>query len=410
MAKVEILEYREQLAHFGFYRQGAGGDVQLLIRRKVGDPTDYMHNHSKAVQRQREIFSQASIHYSHLTPTQKAAWRRQIRWVSRIPPGSKSEEVILKGRQLFISEDIHELTTKQRQIRLPREICIVLTDQELNPLVGQIWLFLFADGEWWELPREQLSKSDWLFPTVPRGAEFYRVHGEAFGYIDPELPETQYMSEDALRVYHYHRLSLWQPPAGVIFPSLADDGYLATWLDHPSASYAFNWQAQEGTLEDYGTAFSLYNHDYLDSASVYRGVLFFDTRELPPDANILNAWVKLTAFGIINCRNARLCLTPATNVHTPLIPSDYSALRETPDIIASYPMENMIAWSPLYLPLIQEGLSAITKAGITRFGLRIDFEIEAKPCHTCYEGIRILTHEQVMEVRRPTLIIDYTIP
>jgi len=213
MAKVEIVEYREQLAHFGFYKQGAGGDVQLLIRRKVGDPTDYMHNHSKAVQRQREIFSQASIHYSHLTPTQKADWRRQIRWVPRIRPGSQSEEVILKGRQLFIAEDIHELATKQKQIKLPLEICIVLADQDFNPLEGELWLYCTVAGEWFDLPKGELQKGYWLFTKVPPGYPPYRVYGEAAGYFDPQLPEHQTFTEKELKAHHYHILHpevLWK--------------------------------------------------------------------------------------------------------------------------------------------------------------------------------------------------------
>ncbi|GAH22321.1 unnamed protein product [marine sediment metagenome] len=212
MAKVEIREYREQYAHFGFYKQGAGGDVILLIRRKVGDPTDYMHDHSKAVQRQREIFTQASQHYAHLTPTQKADWRRQIRWVSRIKPGSKSEEVILKGRQLFISEDIHELATKQKQLVLPLEICIMLVDDALNPLEGELWLYCTVTGEWFDLPKEEIAKGCWLFTKVPPGYPPYRVYGEALEYLDPLLPEHQAMSEDEMKAYHYHVLLPGVPP------------------------------------------------------------------------------------------------------------------------------------------------------------------------------------------------------
>jgi len=206
MAKVEIVEYREQYAHFGFYKQGAGGDEILLIRRKVGDPTDYMHSHSKAVQRQREIFSQASIHYSHLTPTQKAEWRRQIRWVSRIKPGSQSEEVILKGRQLFISEDIHELATKQKQLVDILEICIMLVDEDLIPLTGNLWLYCTVAGEWFDLPREEIGEGSWLFRKVPPNYPPYRVYGEVEGYYDPKFAEHQAMTIKEIKAYPYHIL------------------------------------------------------------------------------------------------------------------------------------------------------------------------------------------------------------
>ncbi|GAJ22318.1 unnamed protein product, partial [marine sediment metagenome] len=63
--------------HFGLYRTSAGGDQGIFVRRKVGDPTDYMHTKSKKVNQQRQNLALASKHYSHLTPSQKAVTRRQ---------------------------------------------------------------------------------------------------------------------------------------------------------------------------------------------------------------------------------------------------------------------------------------------------------------------------------------------
>ncbi|GAI71055.1 unnamed protein product, partial [marine sediment metagenome] len=148
MARVYIKEPREQEGHFGLYRTSAGGDESIIVRRKVGEPTDYLHTKSRKLARQREILALASQHWSHLSPSQKADWRRQIRWVSRIPPGSKSEDVILKGRQLFISEEIHSLATTQKQLVLPYELCIMLVDEDLNALDGDLSLSYKVAEEW----------------------------------------------------------------------------------------------------------------------------------------------------------------------------------------------------------------------------------------------------------------------
>lgn len=207
MARVEITEFRAQYAHFGFYRTSAGGDQDIFVRRKVGEPTDYMHLKSKRVQEQRARMATASRHYASLTPTQKARLRNQLRFVSRVGSGSVSEEVLLKGRQLFISEDIRELKTKGKLKTLPYELCIMLVDEALNPLEGELWLRYLEGEEWIDCEKKELVLGNWLFSQVPPRKEFYRVEGEATGYWDPELPEHQFMTESYLKTYHYHILS-----------------------------------------------------------------------------------------------------------------------------------------------------------------------------------------------------------
>ncbi|MBA7605845.1 hypothetical protein ES703_12980 [subsurface metagenome] len=205
--KVEIGEYRPQDAHYGFYRDNLpSGDV-IIIRRKVGEPTDYLHPNSRKVRQQRLNFGLASTHYSHLTPIQKKELKYQVREVSTIGGRSKSVTKVLQGRTLFISEDIHALNETQRQIPTPLQICIVLTDQDLNPIVGEIQLFYREDGEWKETPRRLLSPSYWLFPTVPRNMEQYHPIGKDYDFYDPQDPESTYLTQKELMLYHYHPLS-----------------------------------------------------------------------------------------------------------------------------------------------------------------------------------------------------------
>ena len=208
MARVEIGEYRAQDAHYGFYRDDLpSGDV-ILIRRKVGDPTDYLHPNSRKVRQQRLNFGLASIHYSHLTPIQKRGLRYVVEEVPFVRGHSKSDTKVLQGRTLFISKDIHALNETQRQIPTPLQICIVLTDPDLNPIEGDLWLYYQENGEWKETTRRLLSPAYWLFPEVPSGKQLYHPVGADYDYYDPQDPETTYLTQKQLMLYHYHPLAL----------------------------------------------------------------------------------------------------------------------------------------------------------------------------------------------------------
>ena len=206
MARVEIGRYRPQDAHYGFYRDDLpSGDV-ILIRRKVGEPTDYLHPNSRKARQQRLNFGLASTHYSHLTPIQKRELKYVTEEMSFVRGHSKSGTKVLQGRTLFISKDIHALNETQKQTPTPLQICIVLTDPDLNPIKGDIWLYYLENDEWKETPRKLLSPSYWLFPTVPRNKELYHPIGAALNYQDPQDPETTYLTQKELMLYHYHPL------------------------------------------------------------------------------------------------------------------------------------------------------------------------------------------------------------
>ncbi|GAI66657.1 unnamed protein product, partial [marine sediment metagenome] len=78
MARVYAVKKRIQPAHFGLYRTSTGGDESIIVRRKVGEPTDYMHTKSRKLARQRANLTVASQHYSHLTPSQRQIAHRQL--------------------------------------------------------------------------------------------------------------------------------------------------------------------------------------------------------------------------------------------------------------------------------------------------------------------------------------------
>lgn len=220
MATVKRGIAREQAAHFGLYRTSAGGQQFIIVRRKVGEPTDYLHATSKKLNRQRENLALASQHYAHLTPSQKAETRHQFEEVEFIPSHGKTDTKLLTGRQLFIAKEVRSLNVTGKQLLLPLEICIVLTDEEEKPIAGQLWLRYLENEEWLDCDRELLSQYDWLFPNVPDGKTRYHPYGEAPDYEDQEDPYITFMSEYRLKYYHYHKLKyigdimkkLWKLP------------------------------------------------------------------------------------------------------------------------------------------------------------------------------------------------------
>lgn len=206
MARVNVGQVREQEAHFGLYRTSAGGDESIIVRRKVGDPTDYEHSYSRKLKTQRDNLALASQHYAHLSPSQKAITRHQFEVVEFQKSHGKTDTKLLAGRQLFISREMRSLATTGKQLVLPHEVCIILVDEGFHLLDGLLWLRYLKDGSWIDTQAEQLATASWLFSRVPRDQEAYRVYGEAPGFFDPLLPEAQHMSAEALLGYHYHHL------------------------------------------------------------------------------------------------------------------------------------------------------------------------------------------------------------
>jgi hypothetical protein len=204
MATVKIGTPHYQDAHYGLYRTLLGGDERVIIRRKIGEPVDVEHNKSRKLAQQRERLTVASRHWTNLTPSQKNFWRSQIRFVSRT--GSPSEDVLLAGRQLFVSEEIASLLSTGTQVATGYELCIILCDELYKPLWGYLTVSYFENGVWTACLGQELERGNWLFSNVPKGKEVYRIEGWAFGYIDPKRPEDQQATEQYLIGKHYHVL------------------------------------------------------------------------------------------------------------------------------------------------------------------------------------------------------------
>jgi hypothetical protein len=213
VAKVTVIKKRYKLAHFGLYRQSVGGDQAIIIRRKVGEPTDYQHENSRLVARQREYMSLASQHYAHLNPAQKATLRHKFEEVEYQKARGPTDTKLLTGRELFIAKDIRELRATGQQLIFPYALCIILVNENYVPLEGELWLRYWYQDHWIDCKKELLDKGNWLFSEVPRVYPLYWVYGEAPGLIDLNAA-TSKMGADTIQFYHYHILYrdgwLWQ--------------------------------------------------------------------------------------------------------------------------------------------------------------------------------------------------------
>ncbi len=208
MARVELGRLREQSRHYGLYKQASPTGDLIVVRRKVGEPVDYQHNSSRAVKRQRQVFAQASQHYSHLTRRQRQELKYQAEEVEYVRGHGKTDLKLLQGRPLFLSKDIHSLLTTGDYLPIPGEICVVLADQNYNPIPGY-WLRLYysIDGAPYLTPVE-ISPSNYLFSYVPPKKAPYHFLAAAMHYYDFSRWEPTSLTWHQLQRQHYHRLTL----------------------------------------------------------------------------------------------------------------------------------------------------------------------------------------------------------
>lgn len=380
MARVFVENLREQASHFGLYKTSAGGDKEIIVRRKVAEPSDYMHPTSKALNQQKEILALASQHYAHLTPSQKAETRRQFAEVEYQRSHGKTDLKLLTGRQLFIAQEVRSLKATGKQIKLPLEICIILTDPDLNPIEGQLWLLLFVDENWYELERDQLSSTDWLFPRVFRGADIYHPIGQAVGYEDLEDPETTYLAEDQLKGYHYHILY----PTGLpekLFKALGTSGMIYGLKD----TYEEARNTPLGVVvDDNSSAICGQAKEGDEGFYIWRAGLFFDTSEIPATATILEAWLRLQVqFGgkrsaILDPDQTLIILSAEYLSHGGLTPSDYAQIGTHTISYGECSAEDWFAHSNQLIDIPIDS-SLIVKEGISKLAMRGSHDINNIP-------------------------------
>jgi len=205
MVKVDLGQLRDQESHYGLYKQPSPTGDLIVVRRKVASPLDYMHSSSQKVKRQRENFALASRHYAGLTRLQRRRLKNELAEVEYVMRYASPHIKVLGGRQLFLSQDIHQLNTKQELLKVPGDFCIRLVDENFDPLEGDIILRYKVDGVFIEAIKTQVSATDYCFSAVPPDCAPYIPTATAVGYTDPG---DVMLSFNRLKTYHYHQLSV----------------------------------------------------------------------------------------------------------------------------------------------------------------------------------------------------------
>lgn len=204
MATVKLSPEQNRNASFALYRTRIAGDERVVVRRMVAPRSFTQHSNSIPLARQRARLATASQHWNNLTPSQKNTWRHKLGYVSR--QGSPSEQVLLSGRQLFISQEISSLNSTGQQLKPGYELCIVLCNEDYEALLGMLTVSYLENNVWNVCQAEQIAPGNWRFPDVPRAKQSYRIEGQVSNYTDPKLQRDQFATEDYLRSKHYHVL------------------------------------------------------------------------------------------------------------------------------------------------------------------------------------------------------------
>ncbi|KKN21790.1 hypothetical protein LCGC14_0921700 [marine sediment metagenome] len=368
-----------------------------------------MHTKSRKCALQRYYLTLATQHYARLTPSQKAITRHQFEEVEYETGHSQTKTKLLSGRQLFISKEMHSLKTTGKQLILPYEVCIVLTDPDLNPLEGQLDLYYLTNGDWQSLAREEIGLGNWLFSLVPAGKASYHPIGEAIGYYDPEDPIETYLDEVSLKQYHYHKLY----PTGIpetLFDALGTSGMLHVLEE----TYQKARNANSGTVIDNNSQGTTGQSKFFgDNFNMWRAGLFFDTTALLATSTIVEAWLRFFVVhggdsSAIHDPDQTLIVVSGEDLSpSGLTPADYGQLRSR---ITSYGQATRQEWLQQGNDIIDIPLdkSIIVKEGITKLALRGSHDINNIPDEGGLENNRFDYHmPRLSEQGRAWLRVKY---
>jgi len=167
-----------------------------------------MHENSTKLTQQRARFTVASKRYAHLNPTQKAQVRQQIDYVSFQKDHGKTYEKLLKGRQLYISNDIQTLVTTGKPKMIPGEICVVLCDFYKIPISGNMQLHYWYNSHRYILYPKKLDPASFLFSNIPSTATRYHFVGIAENYYNMDFWNEDYLDYDGVMETRYKQMLL----------------------------------------------------------------------------------------------------------------------------------------------------------------------------------------------------------
>lgn len=198
MARVILKQKRELPAGYHIYRQPTEGGELLTVRRKVAMPSDVQHRSSKTTQRHRRIFGAAAKRWAAIPAPVRADMSNNYGFVPIQGHFGEADYKVLKGRELFLAQEIHLQEEKALHAAIPIMVCVVATDQ-LGRTIGLKLMLRRGDpytGDF--LPSAYLSPGNTLFFGIPQvGEPFY------IGYVIPGANPAQYVTR-----YYYALIAM----------------------------------------------------------------------------------------------------------------------------------------------------------------------------------------------------------
>jgi len=261
MAKVTLGQKREIEGGYHIYRQPSQAGDLITVRRKVAMPSDVQHSSSKPTQRHRQIFSRASKRWAAIPAPVRADLQHNYGYVPVQGHPAAVDYKVLKGRELFLSQEMHGLEYLDTHLELPLYLCFILTDECNTTLDLQAHLMTGDYAHWEECRGYYLCPGNTLFYPVPREEPLYLLGYATAGYFGKQIFTYYYSDILKLRrqtVMPYigcqlsgrDKDSYW-PPSGGFEP-----------LPSPGAPYLWQYNIHQRNLETAGeflpqTAFQL---------------------------------------------------------------------------------------------------------------------------------------------------------
>jgi len=200
MAKVTLGQKREIEGGYHIYRQPSEAGDLITVRRKLAMPSDVEHNSSKPTQRHRQIFSRASKRWAAIPAPVRADLQHNYGYVPVQGHPAAVDYKVLKGRELFLSQEMHGLEYLNLHALLPWWLCIVTTDQVGRVIDIPLELRGKDGGYYTSYYRFYLAAGNTLFYPVPRGQQAYQLRYAETGWINQM---AFYYSEDEIKKLRY---------------------------------------------------------------------------------------------------------------------------------------------------------------------------------------------------------------
>lgn len=200
MAKITLKEKRPIDAGYHIYRQPTEAGDLITVRRKVAMPTDVQHKSSKETTRHRQIFAKASERWAALPSLVKRDLSNNYGIVPVQGHFAQPDVKVLKGRQLFLSQEIHAQQYHQKHTETPLWLCVQTISPTGKLIPVDIALYYAYFTPHYSIPRYHLSLSDTLFYPVPIVDRAYRFVAADWTHL--QYPYQNYYYPGILQVRH----------------------------------------------------------------------------------------------------------------------------------------------------------------------------------------------------------------